>query len=131
MGRLLEGFGVGIISYTVTWNYALFIKIDFLCKSNAESIDCVYHVQVPVYIAEIAPQNLRGGLGSVNQVGSGSVYHECFDEYLQKALITSQTTQICMLSVQLSITLGIMLTYLLGLFVEWRILAVLGNNLTA
>ncbi|KAG6401014.1 hypothetical protein SASPL_137859 [Salvia splendens] len=34
MGRLLEGFGVGIISYTV-----------------------------PVYIAEIAPQNLRGGLG--------------------------------------------------------------------
>uniref|UniRef100_A0A9I9CZX7 Major facilitator superfamily (MFS) profile domain-containing protein n=1 Tax=Cucumis melo TaxID=3656 RepID=A0A9I9CZX7_CUCME len=38
MGRLLEGFGVGIISYTV-----------------------------PVYIAEIAPQNLRGSLGSVNQ----------------------------------------------------------------
>ncbi|WOG93393.1 hypothetical protein DCAR_0312677 [Daucus carota subsp. sativus] len=37
--RLLEGFGVGIISYVV-----------------------------PVYIAEIAPQNLRGGLGSVNQV---------------------------------------------------------------
>ncbi|KAF2309984.1 hypothetical protein GH714_006064 [Hevea brasiliensis] len=40
MGRLLEGFGVGIISYTV-----------------------------PIYIAEIAPQNLRGALGSVNQVG--------------------------------------------------------------
>ncbi|KAJ6389871.1 hypothetical protein OIU77_024162, partial [Salix suchowensis] len=59
MGRLLEGFGVGIISYTV-----------------------------PVYIAEIAPQNLRGALGSVNQ--------------------------------------GILLAYLLGLFVEWRILAVLG-----
>ncbi|KAI5600006.1 hypothetical protein POPTR_002G259900v4 [Populus trichocarpa] len=64
MGRLLEGFGVGIISYTV-----------------------------PVYIAEIAPQNLRGALGSVNQ---------------------------------LSVTIGIMLAYLLGLFVEWRILAVLG-----
>ncbi|XVE94705.1 hypothetical protein REPUB_Repub02eG0031800 [Reevesia pubescens] len=64
MGRLLEGFGVGIISYTV-----------------------------PVYIAEIAPQNLRGSLGSVNQ---------------------------------LSVTVGIMLAYLLGLFVEWRILAVLG-----
>ncbi|KAA3476370.1 sugar transporter ERD6-like 6 isoform X1 [Gossypium australe] len=69
MGRLLEGFGVGIISYTVTWK------------------------NVPVYIAEIAPQNLRGSLGSVNQ---------------------------------LSVTLGIMLAYLLGLFVEWRILAVLG-----
>lgn len=64
MGRLLEGFGVGIISYTV-----------------------------PVYIAEIAPQNLRGALGSVNQ---------------------------------LSVTIGILLAYLLGLFVEWRILAVLG-----
>ncbi|KAJ9147081.1 hypothetical protein P3X46_029283 [Hevea brasiliensis] len=64
MGRLLEGFGVGIISYTV-----------------------------PVYIAEISPQNLRGSLGSVNQ---------------------------------LSVTLGIMLAYLLGLFVHWRLLAVLG-----
>ncbi|XP_057975710.1 sugar transporter ERD6-like 6 isoform X2 [Malania oleifera] len=64
MGRLLEGFGVGIISYTV-----------------------------PVYIAEIAPQNMRGRLGSVNQ---------------------------------LSVTIGIMLAYLLGLFVHWRILAVLG-----
>lgn len=64
MGRLLEGFGVGIISYVV-----------------------------PVYIAEIAPQNLRGGLGSVNQ---------------------------------LSVTIGIMLAYLLGLFVNWRVLAVLG-----
>ncbi|CAI9755873.1 unnamed protein product [Fraxinus pennsylvanica] len=64
MGRLLEGFGVGIISYTV-----------------------------PVYIAEIAPQNMRGGLGSVNQ---------------------------------LSVTIGILLSYLLGLFVNWRLLAVLG-----
>ncbi|XP_054797685.1 sugar transporter ERD6-like 6 [Prosopis cineraria] len=64
LGRLLEGFGVGVISYTV-----------------------------PVYIAEISPQNLRGGLVSVNQ---------------------------------LSVTIGIMLAYLLGLFVQWRILAVLG-----
>ncbi|KAG6766804.1 hypothetical protein POTOM_027978 [Populus tomentosa] len=64
MGRLLEGFGVGIISYTV-----------------------------PVYIAEIAPQDMRGSLGSVNQ---------------------------------LSVTIGILLSYLLGLFVNWRMLAVLG-----
>ncbi|GAY43072.1 hypothetical protein CUMW_071800 [Citrus unshiu] len=74
MGRLLEGFGVGIISYTV-----------------------------PVYIAEIAPQNLRGALGSVNQVG------------LLVAMVN-----------MLSVTIGIMLAYLLGLFVPWRILAVLG-----
>ncbi|XP_042029208.1 sugar transporter ERD6-like 6 isoform X2 [Salvia splendens] len=64
MGRLLAGFGVGIISYTV-----------------------------PVYIAEISPQNLRGRLGCVNQ---------------------------------LSVTIGIMLVYVLGLFVPWRVLAVLG-----
>ncbi|WOK95647.1 sugar transporter ERD6-like 4 [Canna indica] len=64
MGRLLEGFGVGVISYTV-----------------------------PVYIAEIAPQNLRGALGSVNQ---------------------------------LSVTIGILLAYLLGMFVNWRLLAVIG-----
>ncbi|KAJ8641427.1 hypothetical protein MRB53_018121 [Persea americana] len=64
MGRLLEGFGVGVISYTV-----------------------------PVYIAEIAPQNMRGALGSVNQ---------------------------------LSVTIGLMLAYLLGLFVHWRMLAVVG-----
>ncbi|CAA6673233.1 unnamed protein product [Spirodela intermedia] len=64
MGRLLEGFGVGVISYVV-----------------------------PVYIAEIAPQNRRGGLGSVNQ---------------------------------LSVTIGIMLAYLFGLFLHWRALAVLG-----
>ncbi|XP_042392442.1 sugar transporter ERD6-like 4 [Zingiber officinale] len=64
MGRLLEGFGVGVISYTV-----------------------------PVYIAEIAPQNLRGALGSVNQ---------------------------------LSVTIGVFLAYLLGMFVHWRLLAVIG-----
>ncbi|XP_062180523.1 sugar transporter ERD6-like 4 [Phragmites australis] len=64
MGRLLEGFGVGVISYTV-----------------------------PVYIAEIAPQDKRGALGSVNQ---------------------------------LSVTIGILLAYLFGMFVPWRILAVLG-----
>ncbi|KAL3031887.1 hypothetical protein AAZX31_02G053000 [Glycine max] len=64
MGRLLEGFGVGIISYVV-----------------------------PVYIAEVSPRTMRGSLGSVNQ---------------------------------LSVTIGIMLVYLLGLFVNWRVLAILG-----
>ncbi|CAM8880007.1 unnamed protein product [Rhodiola kirilowii] len=64
LGRLLEGFGVGIISYVV-----------------------------PVYIAEISPQNMRGALGAVNQ---------------------------------LSVTIGILLVYVLGLWINWRILAVLG-----
>ncbi|XP_028775664.1 sugar transporter ERD6-like 4 [Neltuma alba] len=65
LGRLLEGFGVGIISYVV-----------------------------PVYIAEVSPRTMRGSLGSVNQ---------------------------------LSIQIGIMITYLLGLFVNWRVLAALGG----
>ncbi|KAF7828863.1 sugar transporter ERD6-like 6 [Senna tora] len=65
LGRLLEGFGVGIISYVV-----------------------------PVYIAEVSPRTMRGSLGSVNQ---------------------------------LSITIGIMLAYLLGLFFNWRVLAALGS----
>ncbi|KAI3407457.1 uncharacterized protein J3R85_020976 [Psidium guajava] len=65
MGRLLGGFGVGVISYAV-----------------------------PVYIAEISPENMRGTLGSVNQ---------------------------------LSITFGTLLAYLFGLFLNWRILAILGS----
>ncbi|XP_040243558.1 sugar transporter ERD6-like 4 isoform X4 [Aegilops tauschii subsp. strangulata] len=64
MGRLLEGFGVGIISYTV-----------------------------PVYIAEISPQNKRGALGCVNP---------------------------------LSVTIGMVLAYVLGMLVPWRMLAVIG-----
>ncbi|VAI25004.1 unnamed protein product [Triticum turgidum subsp. durum] len=62
-GRLLEGFGVGIISYTV-----------------------------PVYIAEISPRNKRGALGCVNP---------------------------------LSVTLGMVLAYVLGMLVPWRMLAVI------
>lgn len=63
-GRLFTGFGVGVISFAV-----------------------------PVYISEIAPKHLRGGLGAINQ---------------------------------LSVTIGIMLAYLFGLFVSWRPLAVIG-----
>uniref|UniRef100_M8B5T9 Sugar transporter ERD6-like protein 4 n=1 Tax=Aegilops tauschii TaxID=37682 RepID=M8B5T9_AEGTA len=71
-GRLLEGFGVGIISYTV-----------------------------PVYIAEISPRNKRGALGCVNP---------------------------------LSVTLGMVLAYVLGMLVPWRMLALIGvtnSNLAA
>ncbi|XP_058106154.1 sugar transporter ERD6-like 6 isoform X4 [Magnolia sinica] len=49
--------------------------------------------RVPVYVAEIAPKDLRGSLGS---------------------------------AMQLSVTIGIMLVYLLGIFFRWRILALLG-----
>ncbi|KAG0519264.1 hypothetical protein BDA96_09G249300 [Sorghum bicolor] len=65
MGRLLEGFGVGVMSYVV-----------------------------PVYVAEVSPQNMRGALGAV-------------------------TT--------LSVTFGVMLAYVLGLFFPWRLLALIGT----
>ncbi|XP_066362271.1 sugar transporter ERD6-like 4 [Miscanthus floridulus] len=65
MGRLLEGFGVGVMSYVV-----------------------------PVYVAEVSPQNMRGALGAV-------------------------TT--------LSVTFGVMLAYVLGLFFPWRFLALIGT----
>ena len=46
----------------------------------------VDYPQVPVYIAEIAPQNMRGSLGSVNQVGfvivsNSAFYPHCFSYY--------------------------------------------------
>ncbi|PWZ18409.1 Sugar transporter ERD6-like 4 [Zea mays] len=65
VGRLLEGFGVGVISYVV-----------------------------PVYIAEISPHNMRGALGAVNP---------------------------------LSATFGVLLSYVLGLFFPWRLLALIGT----
>eukprot|EP00250_Pteridium_aquilinum_P035474 c9477_g1_i1 orf=614-2068(-) len=64
VGRLLVGFGVGVISFSV-----------------------------PVYIAEIAPKHLRGLLGTVNQF---------------------------------SVTTGILIAYLLGIVISWRILAMIG-----
>ncbi|KAK1379994.1 hypothetical protein POM88_026738 [Heracleum sosnowskyi] len=64
-------------------------ELAFICSAMGERP--IHIRQVPVYIAEIAPQNMPG-LGSVNQ---------------------------------LAVTIGIMLSYLLGLFVNWRVLAVL------
>ncbi|XP_060217971.1 sugar transporter ERD6-like 5 isoform X2 [Lycium barbarum] len=64
IGRLLMGYGVGIISYVV-----------------------------PVYIAEITPKNLRGAFTTVNQ---------------------------------LMICCGVSLMYVVGVIINWRLLAVIG-----
>jgi MFS family permease len=64
IARFLVGLGGGIISFTV-----------------------------PMYIGEIAPKHMRGGLGTMNQF---------------------------------AITVGITLSYLLGIWVNWRMLALLG-----
>ncbi|KAL2566986.1 hypothetical protein AAZV13_19G199700 [Glycine max] len=63
IGRLLVGYGMGLLSYVV-----------------------------PVYIAEITPKNLRGGFTTVHQ---------------------------------LMICCGVSLTYLIGAFLNWRILALI------
>ncbi|KAJ8769733.1 hypothetical protein K2173_005939 [Erythroxylum novogranatense] len=64
IGRLLVGYGMGLLSYVV-----------------------------PVYIAEITPKNLRGGFTAVHQ---------------------------------LMICCGVSVTYLIGAFVSWRTLALIG-----
>ncbi|CAK7340802.1 unnamed protein product [Dovyalis caffra] len=65
VGRLLVGYGMGLLSYVV-----------------------------PIYIAEITPKNLRGGFTTVHQ---------------------------------LVICCGVSITYLIGAFVSWRILALIGT----
>ena len=81
--------------------------------------------QVPVYIAEISPQNMRGALGSVNQVYS---YSQTSCLFWGKHFGLFMPTSLCILFIlQLSVTLGIMFAYLLGMFVPWRLLAVIGN----
>ncbi|XP_045829243.1 sugar transporter ERD6-like 6 isoform X1 [Trifolium pratense] len=102
MGRLLEGFGVGIISYVV-----------------------------PVYIAEISPENMRGSLGSVNQVGFESQIFSFNFSILIKGCASVEVLNLgsniyATFLAQLSVTIGIMLAYLLGLFANWRVLAILG-----
>nr|GLL26312.1 hypothetical protein DM860_017222 [Ipomoea trifida] len=61
--------------------------------ASGQMSDYIGRKGVPVYIAEIAPQNIRGLLVAI---------------------------------AQLFLTVGIMLVYLLGLFVPWRVLAVIG-----
>eukprot|EP00730_Choanoeca_flexa_P017114 TRINITY_DN8198_c0_g1_i3.p1 TRINITY_DN8198_c0_g1~~TRINITY_DN8198_c0_g1_i3.p1 ORF type:complete len:505 (+),score=112.64 TRINITY_DN8198_c0_g1_i3:113-1627(+) len=69
IGRILTGLGVGLVSVTV-----------------------------PVYISEIAPTELRGGLGSINQLG---------------------------------VTIGILVSYAIGMGVKWRLLALIGAIIPA
>ncbi|GJN15252.1 hypothetical protein PR202_gb02148 [Eleusine coracana subsp. coracana] len=95
-GQMAEYIGrkgslmIAAIPNIIGWLAISFAKTLPFCTWD----DCLKDlVLVPVYIAEVSPQNMRGALGAVNQ---------------------------------LSITIGILLAYLLGMFVPWRLLAVLG-----
>nr|CAB3460699.1 unnamed protein product [Digitaria exilis] len=84
----------GLYSSTLTGLLAALQSLMIAAIPNVIGWLAISFAKVPVYIAEISPQNMRGALGSVNQ---------------------------------LSVTLGIMLAYLLGMFVPWRLLAVIGT----
>lgn len=61
------GYGVGIISYVVNiYTERLLNKFNLSYIINDSAV--VFHTQVPVYIAEITPKNLRGAFTTVNQV---------------------------------------------------------------
>ena len=67
LGRLSLGYGIGLLSYVVSTllfvfgiNLLLIVTLDGVCILNFK--------QVPVYIAEITPKNIRGGFTTVNQV---------------------------------------------------------------
>ncbi|CAN1176327.1 Sugar transporter ERD6-like 7 [Linum perenne] len=64
IGRLATGYGMGVFSYVVGNPVFVF----FICLSNCFNPDDDDDDQVPVFISEIAPKNLRGALATLNQV---------------------------------------------------------------
>jgi SP family facilitated glucose transporter-like MFS transporter 8 len=70
MGRFFTGYGIGIFSYAVN-RFHLRIVLIFYDDINFKMFTPFSNVdrQVPIFIAEIAPKNLRGGLTTLNQVG--------------------------------------------------------------
>lgn len=89
---------------------------------------------MPVYIAEIAPENMRGSLGSVNQVEKLLLFlnpKSFLSIFISKGVdvLSLEFNIYVTFLAQLSVTIGIMLAYLLGLFANWRVLAILGKFL--
>lgn len=69
LGRFLVGYGIGLLSYVVqALEFDFYIWLLLNVTLEAEGICICYSKQVPVYIAEITPKNLRGGFTAVNQV---------------------------------------------------------------
>lgn len=72
--------------------------------------------QVPVFVAEIAPKNLRGGLTAMNQVTTSSLNKYFFMSFMGFTL-----------SMQLMICCGMTTTFIVGTFVTWRNLVLTGK----
>ncbi|KAE8811275.1 Sugar transporter ERD6-like protein 5 [Hordeum vulgare] len=63
LGRLSIGCGIGILSYVVI----IANKLHLVTFSNGFGLKVALPEQVPVYISEITPKNLRGRFAAVNQ----------------------------------------------------------------
>lgn len=69
VGRFSVGYGIGLLSYVVlALEFDFYIWLLLNVTLEAEGICICNSKQVPVYIAEITPKNLRGGFTAVNQV---------------------------------------------------------------
>lgn len=64
LGRLSIGCGIGLLSYVVI----IAKKLHLVTLSNGFGVKVALPKQVPVYISEITPKNLRGRFAAVNQL---------------------------------------------------------------
>lgn len=86
IGRLLVGFGMGLLSYVVShWVAILMVIFNVHKKFNCIPV-CN---QVPIYIAEITPKNLRGGFTTVHQVEQKS------QKYGNQCKLSTHSPTIC------------------------------------
>lgn len=69
LGRMLLGFAVGIYYYVVLFGINILSSVFQLdIQKRKKKLQILIAEQVPVYIAEITPKNLRGGFTSSTEV---------------------------------------------------------------
>lgn len=119
------------------WNWGSFLRGNYcnikLCTSNliSFSVFCLLcnHIrkivvlQVPVYIAEITPMNVRGAFTSLCQVDIVLILHLSWNSWTPLFLLYIYRPS-CM---QLMLGCGQALAFLIGSLVSWRTLALIGH----
>ena len=68
MGRLINGIGIGLISYTVIATSKVCSMSLVYPYISVTVINVPYIKQVPIYISEITPKNIRGLFASAHTV---------------------------------------------------------------